>query len=77
MLLQRLHSLKQQLTDEDGEVLDVYTVNPETATGTNMANEVVSLPQTGYSDIYKVLVGLATLMTVGGGTLIVKTREKE
>lgn len=65
------------LTDEDGEVLDVYTVNPETATGTNMANEVVSLPQTGYSDIYKVLVGLATLMTVGGVTLIVKTREKE
>ena len=65
------------LTDEDGEVLDSYTVNPETATGTNMANEVVSLPQTGYSDIYKVLVGLATLMTVGGGTLIVKTREKE
>ena len=65
------------LTDEDGEVLDVYTVNPETATGTNMANEVVSLPQTGYSDIYKVLVGLATLMTVGGGTLIVKTREKD
>ena len=65
------------LTDEDGEVLDVYTVNPETATGTNQANEVVSLPQTGCSDIYKVLVGLATLMTVGGVTLIVKTREKE
>ena len=51
------------LTDEDGEVLDVYTVNPETATGTNQANEVVSLPQTGCSDIYKVLVGLAVLMT--------------
>ena len=65
------------LTDEDGEVLDVYTVNPETATGTNQANEVVSLPQTGCSDIYKVLVGLATLMTVGGVTLIVKTREKD
>ena len=65
------------LTDEDGEVLDVYTVNPETATGTNMANEVVSLPQTGYSDIYKVLVGFATLMTVSGVTLIVKTRKKD
>ena len=65
------------LTDEDGEVLDVYTVNPETATGTNQANEVVSLPQTGCSDIYKVLVGLATLMTVGGVTLIVKTRKKD
>lgn len=65
------------LTDKDGEVLDVYTVNPETATGTNQANEVVSLPQTGYSDIYKVLVGLATLMTVGGVTLIVKTRKKD
>lgn len=65
------------LTDEDGEVLDVYTVSPETATGTNQANEVVSLPQTGCSDIYKVLVGLAVLMTVGGGTLIVKTRKKD
>ena len=65
------------LTDEDGKVLDVYTVNPETATGTNQANEVVSLPQTGCSDIYKVLVGLATLMTVGGGTFIVKTRKKD
>ena len=65
------------LTDEDGEVLDVYTVSPETATGTNMANEVVSLPQTGYSDIYKIFVGLATLMTVSGVTLIVKTRKKD
>lgn len=65
------------LTDEDGEILDVYTVNPKTATGTNMANEVVSLPQTGYSDIYKVFVGLATLMTVGGATIIVKTRKKD
>lgn len=65
------------LTDEDGEVLDVYTVNPETATGTNMANEVVSLPQTGYSDIYKIFVGLATLMTVSGATIIVKTRKKD
>lgn len=65
------------LTDEDGKVLDVYTVNPETATGTNMANEIVSLPQTGYSDIYKVFVGLATLMTVGGATIIVKTRKKD
>ena len=65
------------LTDEDGKVLDVYTVNPETATGTNMANEVVSLPQTGYSDIYKIFVGLATLMTVSGVTLIVKTRKKD
>lgn len=65
------------LTDKDGEVLDVYTVNPETATGTNQANEVVSLPQTGCSDIYKVLVGLATLMTVGGATIIVKTRKKD
>ena len=65
------------LTDEDGEVLDVYTMNPETATGTNQANEVVSLPQTGCSDIYKVLVGLAVLMTVGGATIIVKTKKKD
>ena len=34
------------------------------------------LPQTGYSDIYKAIVGLATLMTVSGTALVVKTRKE-
>ena len=34
------------------------------------------LPQTGYSNIYKVIAGLAALMTVSGATLVVKTRKE-
>ena len=35
-----------------------------------------TLPQTGYSDIYKAIAGLAALMTVGGAALVVKTRKE-
>ena len=34
------------------------------------------LPQTGYSNIYKVIAGLAALMTVSGAALVVKTRKE-
>ena len=34
------------------------------------------LPQTGYSDIYKVIAGLAALMTVSGAALVVKTKKE-
>ncbi|MBQ6039655.1 MAG: LPXTG cell wall anchor domain-containing protein, partial [Oscillospiraceae bacterium] len=39
-------------------------------------NDNAELPQTGYSDIYKAIEGLATLMTVGGAALVVKTRKE-
>jgi LPXTG-motif cell wall-anchored protein len=34
------------------------------------------LPQTGYSNIYRVIAGLAALMTVSGAALVVKTRKE-
>ena len=34
------------------------------------------LPQTGYSGIYKVIAGLAVLMTVSGAALVIKTRKE-
>ena len=35
------------LTDLNGNVLDVYTVDPKTGTGTDSSNTEVNLPQTG------------------------------
>lgn len=64
------------LADENGTILDVYTVDPTTAEGTEQAGEVVNLPQTGYSNIYKVIAGLAALMTVSGAAIVVKTKKK-
>ena len=64
------------LTDENGTILDIYTVDPATADGTNQLGEEVNLPQTGYSDIYKVIAGLAALMTVSGATIVVKTKKE-
>ena len=64
------------LTDENGNILDVYTVAPSTAKGTDQAGEEVNLPQTGYSNIYKVIVSFATLMIVSGATMVVKTRKE-
>lgn len=64
------------LADENGTILDVYTVAPATAEGTDQSGEEVNLPQTGYSDIYKVIAGLAALMTVSGAAIVVKTKKE-
>ena len=32
------------LTDDSGNILDIYVINPETAIGTDSANEEVNLP---------------------------------
>lgn len=49
------------------------TTTTTTPTTTN-ANE--ELPQTGYSNLYKLLTGLASLMTVTGVAIVVKTRKE-
>ena len=48
----------------------------ETTTTTTVINNDEELPQTGYSNIYKVIAGFATLMTIGGASLVVKTRKE-
>ena len=69
-------TLSIALYDADGKLLDTYAIDPVTGTGTDSAGGEVSLPQTGYSSIYKVIAGLAALMTLGGTAIILKTRKK-
>ena len=69
-------TLSIALYDADGKLLDTYAIDPVTGTGTDSAGGEVSLPQTGYSGIYKVIAGLAALMTLGGTAIILKTRKK-
>lgn len=51
------------LTDEAGNVLDTYVIDPVTGIGTNSANEEVNLPQTGNNSP-------ATILIVIGGVII-------
>jgi len=65
------------LYDADGKLLDTYAIDPVTGTGTDSAGGEVTLPQTGYSGIYKVIAGLAALMTLGGTAIMIRTRKKQ
>ena len=65
------------LKDADGNILDTYTINPETGIGTNSSNDAVDLPQTGMSGAHKAIAGLAALMTLTGVTLVAKCRRKD
>lgn len=60
------------LSDEEGKVLDIYTIDPDTGTGTNSANEEVNLPQTGNGSMKKILIVLGALTLIGLGFYIVK-----
>jgi LPXTG-motif cell wall-anchored protein len=66
-------------TDDEGNetTSTTTTVAGEgTTTTTTVINNDEELPQTGYSNIYKVIAGFATLMTIGGAALVVKTRKE-
>ena len=65
------------LKDADGNILDTYTINPETGIGTNSSNDAVDLPQTGMSGAHKAIAGLAALMTLTGVALVAKSRRKD
>ena len=66
------------LSGEDGEVLDTYTVYPDTGIGTNAEGGKVNLPQTGTTGAsHKAIAGPAALMTITGFGLVIKSRKKE
>ncbi|MBR4021912.1 MAG: LPXTG cell wall anchor domain-containing protein [Ruminococcus sp.] len=60
-----------------------YVTTPQDSTTTTTTttaqteNNEETLPQTGYSSIYKVVAGLASLMTLSGAAILVKTRKKD
>ncbi len=59
------------LTDENGNVLDVYTVDPKTGTGTDSSNAEVNLPQTGNNSMtnWPLCMGAALFMAFGFGAV--------
>ena len=71
------------LTDESGNVLDVYTVDPKTGTGTDSSNAEVNLPQTGNNSMtnWLLCVGAAMFMAFGFGAVkasgVLKRKEDE
>ena len=71
------------LTDENGNVLDVYIVDPKTGTGTDSSNAEVNLPQTGNNSMtnWLLYVGAAMFMALGFGAVkasgVLKRKEDE
>ena len=71
------------LTDENGNVLDVYTVDPKTGTGTDSSNAEVNLPQTGNNSMtnWLLCVGAAMFAAFGFGAVkasgVLKRKEDE
>lgn len=62
-------------TNMIGTESTTITTNMTVDTTTTSSNNEI-LPQTGYSNIYKVIVGLAALMTVSGAAIIVKNKKE-
>lgn len=60
------------LTDETGNVLDVYTVDPATAIGTNQSDEEVNLPQTGVYSMRNWLIFFGGALMIGFGLFMIK-----
>ena len=71
------------LTDLNGNVLDVYIVDPKTGTGTDSSNVEVNLPQTGNNSMtnWLLCVGAAMFMAFGFGAVkasgVLKRKEDE
>lgn len=61
------------LLDEDGNVLDKYTVHSKTGIGFNSSGEEVNLPQTGNNSMKNWLIVFGALMLIGLGAVSIKT----
>ncbi len=65
------------LTDAEGNVLDVYTIDPITGTGTESEGEEVNLPQTGYSVVYNYIMLAAAAIVLFGIFSMAKSRKRD
>ena len=71
-------AVKISIEDNNGNVLDVYTIDPKTGTGTNQKNETVDLPQTGVTAWDSVLIFHAAfaLLLFGLWMVVAVSRKK-
>ena len=60
------------LSDDTGKVLEVYTLDPATGTGTNLAAHAVDLPQTGNNSLTDLLMMFAALALIACGAFAAK-----
>ena len=58
------------LTDEDGAVLDTYTIDPKTGRGTESDGEAIDLPQTGIQDQSPLLLHVLGILAAGVGAAL-------
>jgi LPXTG-motif cell wall-anchored protein len=66
------------VTDQDGKVVDVYTIDAKTGTGTNQANQSVNLPKTGVTTKNPIAaVGSAIAATMAGLWLTIKAARRK
>ena len=65
------------LTDAEGNILDVYNIDPFTGVGTESDGDEVNLPQTGYSVVYNYIILAAAAMVLFGIYAMVKSRRKD
>ena len=56
-----------EIRDEDGNILDVYTLDPETGVGTDSEGEAVDLPQTGNNSVNSILWVIAAIALICSG----------
>lgn len=63
------------LKDKDGKVLDTYTIDPVTGSGTNSANEAVDLPQTGNRSLTDIMIAASALIMLICGLAAVMMSE--
>lgn len=60
------------LTDDEGNVLDVYTIDPLTGVGTDIEGETVNLPQTGNNSMNNWFIVFGALMLIVLGAVSIK-----
>ena len=60
------------LKDADGNILDTYTINPETGIGTDSSNATVNLPQTGNNSTRNLLTAIGAVLMIAFGAVAVK-----
>jgi LPXTG-motif cell wall-anchored protein len=65
------------LTDAEGNVLDIYNIDPFTGVGTESNGGEVNLPQTGYSVIYNYIMLAAAAMMIFGIYAMAKSRKRD
>ena len=65
------------LTDAEGIILDVYTIDPVTGIGTEADGTEVNLPQTGISVVYNYIMFAAAAMVLFGIYAMAKSRKRD